>query len=399
MKHIMMMRAGAVAALLLFPMAAEAEILAFVSYETKSEESIRALRVEEALRNRRSGIAIIDVDPDSENFGKLHAQFPVSPGSSLHHMYYLPSLTKVYVTDTSKAQLHVLDLTRAPYRYKQIDIPECFRLDSVVFSESGDRWYVGCQQPGNIIIGESTTDQVTQIIQKSGEYVHGIAIHHGINRLLVTDSFGREARSEFGESITVFDPETMTELSRHKVSLRPSPARALPMFVEFVPGTDPPVAYVTTLAGGTESHGSLWAASWKPAEETFEVQELFDFSTIDAKLPIAMAFDSASERAFVTTAHPGAFHIFDISAGPLEPKLVRSLPCAQGAHHMAFSPDGRYVFVENGITGTPGMMDGSITVIDLENETVVGEINTLKDMGLTVNFILLLPEWHRPHND
>ena len=61
---------------------------------------------------------------------------------------------------------------------------------------------------------------------------------------------------------------------------------------------------------------------------------------------------------------------------------------------MAFSPDGRYAFVENGVATSPGMNDGSITVIDLETETVVGTINTLKDQGLTLGDILLLPEWH-----
>ncbi len=383
--------------LLLGPSVANAEILAMVPYETKPEESLRALRLEGAVLNQRDGIAIIDVDPESETFGKWLADFPLPEDLSAHHLFYNPALTKVYVTGyTEKRQMHVMDLTRVPYRFKRVDIPDCLRLDSVAFSGDGERWFLSCAESPNFIVGDAGTDQVTQVVDMSPWFSHGIALHPGINRLIVTESFAGIGRSEHGDNIVVYDPDTLTALSRHKVTLKPSPSRTLPVLIAFVPGADPPVAYVTTAAGGVDNHGSLWAASWVPTEATFQVQELFDFSQIEHKLAIAIGFNHAADRAFVTTAHPGAFHIFDIGADPLKPRLVNTLLCAQGAHHMAFSPDGRYAFVENGIATAPGMNDGSITVIDLEKETVVGTINTLKDQGLTLADILLLPEWHRP---
>lgn len=388
-------RALVIASLLLGPSAAHAEILAMVPYETRPEESLRTLRLEAAALNQRDGVAIVDVDPESETFGKWLADFPLPEDLSAHHLFYHPSLTKVYVTGwTEKRQMHVMDLTRIPYRFKRVDIPECLRLDSIAFSGAGDRWFLTCAETPNIIVGDANTDQVTQVVDMSTVYGHGIAFHPGINRLIVTESFTRELRGELGEDILVFDPDTMTELSRHKIALKPSPSRSFPILIAFVPGADPPIAYVTTVAGGVDNHGSLWAASWNPNEETFQVQELFDFSQIEHKLVIAIGFNRAADRAFITTAHPGAFHIFDIGADPLKPTLVKTLPCAQGAHHMAFSPDGRYAFVENGIANAPGLDDGSITVIDLENERVAGTINTFKDQGLTLGDILLLPEWH-----
>ena len=42
------------------------------------------------------------------------------------------------------------------------------------------------------------------------------------------------------------------------------------------------------------------------------------------------------------------------------------------------------------------MSDGEITVIDLEKEEVVARIDTLKNMGLNPNLIVLLPEWNDP---
>jgi hypothetical protein len=51
----------------------------------------------------------------------------------------------------------------------------------------------------------------------------------------------------------------------------------------------------------------------------------------------------------VTTAKPGEMHIFDISKGVGEPKLVKSLATAEGAHHIAFTKDGRYAYVQNAL--------------------------------------------------
>ncbi len=47
---------------------ARAEMLAMVVYETKAEESIRKLRLEEAQRPREDGLAIIELDRDSEAY-------------------------------------------------------------------------------------------------------------------------------------------------------------------------------------------------------------------------------------------------------------------------------------------------------------------------------------------
>ena len=40
------------------------------------------------------------------------------------------------------------------------------------------------------------------------------------------------------------------------------------------------------------------------------------------------------------------------------------------------------------------MSDGAITVIDLKTETVVSSIDTLKNMGMNPNSMVLLPKWN-----
>ena len=49
---------------------ASAEILAMMNYESKTPDQVKALKLT-GPQERREGIAIIDVDPESANFGKL----------------------------------------------------------------------------------------------------------------------------------------------------------------------------------------------------------------------------------------------------------------------------------------------------------------------------------------
>ena len=107
-----------------------------------------------------------------------------------------------------------------------------------------------------------------------------------------------------------------------------------------------------------------------------------------------MYFNKAVDRLYVTTAKPGKLHTFDISVDPMKPKLIKTLPAADGAHHVAFTNDGRYGFVQNSLLNLPGMSDGSVTVVDLQALKVVRSMDTLKNMGLNPNLIVLLPQWN-----
>jgi DNA-binding beta-propeller fold protein YncE len=221
-------------------------------------------------------------------------------------------------------------------------------------------------------------------------YPHGIAIHEGIDRILITGTIKHDL-TDPGETITVIEASTGKPLNSHKLSDKPSPSGVAPVEILFVPRSNPPVAYVTNMFGGT-----LWVAQWDPAKKDFDVSQVFDFNPIKAGVPLEMYFNPKADRLYVTTASPGNFHIFDISAGATKPKLLKTIPTAQGAHHVAFTKDGRYAFVQANLLNLPGMNDGSIAVIDLNTEKVIKTVNTFKDQGLNPNLIVLLPEWNDP---
>jgi len=159
----------------------------------------------------------------------------------------------------------------------------------------------------------------------------------------------------------------------------------------FVPGANPPIAYVTNMYGG-----SLWTATWDPQNKAFDVAEAFDFATVKAGVPLEIYFNGKADRLYVTTAKPGHLHIFDISNSAAKPQLIKSIPAAEGTHHVAITKDEKFAFVQNSLLNLPGMSDGSITVVDLVKGEVIGSIDTLKEQGFNPNSIVLLPQWNHP---
>jgi hypothetical protein len=97
---------------------------------------------------------------------------------------------------------------------------------------------------------------------------------------------------------------------------------------------------------------------------------------------------------YITTANPGHLNIFDISESALQPKLIKSIPTAGGAHPVVLSPDEHYAIVQNSFLNLPDMSDGSMTVIDLHKQEAIATIDTFKKQGLNPNCIIMMPRWH-----
>jgi len=156
-----------------------------------------------------------------------------------------------------------------------------------------------------------------------------------------------------------------------------------------VPGSDPAIVYTTNMFGA-----SLWTAIWNPAKKNFAAAQAFDLSKVNGGVPLEIYFVDGGKTMYITTANPGLLHIFDLSADPSKPKLVKSMTTGQGAHHVGLTKDGRYGFVQNSFINLPGMRDGSVSVVDLKAQKVIASIDTLKNMGYNPNSIVLLPKWN-----
>ncbi|HZQ61134.1 MAG TPA: YncE family protein [Casimicrobiaceae bacterium] len=381
---------GGLALLALVSAAAHAQIHAMANYETKSPDSLKALKSPITPPARKEGIAIIDVDPDSKTFGQIVQDLPLPGDLVAHHIFYNRDQTKAYVTALGKSELRVIDMSQKPLQMKVVAVPDCAVGEDVVFSDDNKKWYLSCMGSQAMIVGDAVTDQPLSTVKVGLPYPHGIAIHNGIDRILTTSTVRASDLGDPGEGISVIEASSGKVLASHKLSNKPSPAGEAPVEILFVPGSSPPVAYITNMYGGT-----LWTAAWNPASKAFDVAQAHDFSGQKAGVPLEIYFSKNGERMYVTTAKPGHLHIFDTSTAT-RPKLLKSIATAEGAHHVAFTKDGRYAFVQNTLLNLPGMSDGSITVIDLKTETAVRSIDTLKSTGFNPNSLVLLPQWNDP---
>ncbi|HNL90986.1 MAG TPA: YncE family protein [Nitrospira sp.] len=359
-------------------------MLALLNYESKPNQPVR-----------REGIAIMDIDPESTDFGKILMEVPLPPDLVAHHIFFNRDRTKAYITALNKSVLHAVDLTRFPYRLRPIEVPECQVLEDLVVSEDNRIWFLTCMGSSTVIMGDAVTDKPTKVVRTnegapvSVRYPHGIAIHNGINRVLITSTV-KPDMSEAGDSVTVIEASTGAVLSTHRVSSKEAPSKSAPVEVMFSPNTTPPVVHITNMMEGT-----LWAGVWDPTTMSFSFHEIDDFGPRQQGVPLEMLYNAKGDRLFVTTAKPGFVNVYD-NSDPRHPKFLQAIPAANGAHHSLLSPDEHYLFVQNSLLNLEGMSDGSVTVIDLrKGGTVVGSIDTLKSQGFNPNCIMLLPNHFR----
>lgn len=360
---------------------AQGEILALLNYETKPEQIVR-----------KEGLAVIDVDPKSPSFGKLLMKIPLPPDLVAHHIYFNRDKSKAYITALGKSVLHVMDLTRFPYRMKAVPVPDCQVLEDVVFSENNRTWYLTCMGSSNVVMGDAASDKPIKTVGSPAggpafiKYPHGISIHNGIDRVIITSTVRASDLGDPGETVTVLEASTGKVLSTHKVSRKPSPSGEAPVEVMFMPGANPPLAYITNMFGGT-----LWTAVWNPGTKGFSFSQVDDYGSRGHGVALEIEHNKKRDRLYVTTAKPGHVNVYDVS-DPHRPKFLKAIPAAAGAHHLVLSPDEAYLFVQNSLLNLPGMSDGSITVIDVAKGEPIASVDTLKNMGLNPNCIVLLPQ-------
>ncbi len=385
MRKIIALLCGSMALAALPGTPARAELLAALNYESKP-----------GIEPRREGIAIIDIDPASPRFNQIIKDAPLPPDLVAHHIYFSRDKSKAYVTSLGRGAIAVFDTGRLPENPEIISVPDCKVAEDMVFTADGRRWFLSCMGSSNVIMGDAATNRTLAVIAasepKAGEpprpfikNPHGLTLNDSLDLLVVTSTVDPADMQRAGETITLVEASTGKLLATQKVSDKPSPSGEAPVETAFIPKRTPQTAYITNMRGGR-----LWTGVWREAEKRLDLGHAFDFSTIGQGMPLEMEFNAAGDRLYVTTAKPGALNVFDIS-DTARPKLLASVPAAEGAHHLVFSPDGRYAFVQNSLLNLPGLSDGSVTVVDLKTMKPAGVVDVLKKAGFNPNCIVLLP--------
>lgn len=379
------------AILLAIPLAGHSEILAAANYESKPDESLKELKMPFGSQGRREGVAIFDVDPNSPTYGKILVDIPLPPDLVAHHLFWNRDHSKIYMTALGKPELRVIYMNQNPYRVKVLEVPDCVVSEDVIFSEDNTTWYATCMGSSKIIVGDAVNDTYTRTLESPVKYPHGIVLLEDIDRILVTSTVRATDLGDAGNKLGVLEASTGKQLGTVSVTDKPEPNNIAPVELLRVPQSDPPVVWVTNMYDN-----SLQVVSWNPATKGFDSEQGFDFTEVEAAIPLEIYFNADGTEMHITTSNPGKMHFFELSDGGRKATHVKAIDTAGGAHHVAYTKDGKYAYVQNSFIQLPGMNDGSITVVDLEKREVIDSWDTLKDKGFNPNSLVLLGEWNDP---
>ncbi len=368
----------------------------------------------------KHSVAIVELDPEAENFGEILYEFePGLEGEPLHHLYYSPQ-GRLYATGLDPAcSLAEIGLNRDATGSPAVTGVDCLDTagqqvgEDIMWHPAGgtERMFVtfmggdGTADGGSLVAFDSQTNDVIKVIEARqsdvapGEpyimYPHGISAFG--NRMVITSTIHPDLASGVGNSITVIDLDSLTPTETIQVEdAKPvgfpsSPVEVLFVRPSIVADVEPAVL-VNTMFGF-----ETWRIPYDEANDSFgPVEKIYDGASSGTGVPLE--FYGTADELFVSHALPGIVKRYDLASLP---DLVSSGPdieTAAGAHHMIFytTRSGRdVVAVQNNLLNLGNaadedptdidfiakINDHSITVHDLETGQLLAGVNFKERYG------------------
>jgi len=361
-------------------------------------------------------IAIIDMDPDSANFGDILYDYPLPKfDAPMHHLYYSPT-GRLYATGLgSQCSLAEIELVRNAKAEPIISNFECLNTNGqnvgedimwhnvngeltmfVTFMGGSDLSQV---DTGTVGVFNAQNNQIIKIIEARQSQVEPgqpyIKFPHGISaykdRMVVTSSTHPTMPAEVGNTITIIDLNTLEPIETiviedaKPVGFPSSPVEVLfvrPSIVENVT----PAILVNTLFGF-----ETWKVPYNEQTKSFSAPEkLYDGATSGTAVPLE--FYGNKDELFISHGVPGVVKRYDLKQLPNLVSSGEDIKAESGAHHMIFykTAAGReLIAIQNNLLNLGDAKDDdptdidflvklnhhSVTVHDLETGQRLGEIN------------------------
>lgn len=397
--------------------ATEAEGEAIVAQDRNLEETqgIVLLRGLPTL-GTSDAVAIVELDPEAENFGEILTEFEF-PGYDhpLHHLYYSPN-GRLYSTGLDpKCSLAEVGLLRDATGAPTINGVECLDTGGQQVGED-IMWHTvngkehmfvtfmggtGVDQAdcGSIGVFDPQTNELIKTIEArksqvdEGEpyllYPHGISAYG--DRMVIASTVHPDLQTGVGNTITVIDLNTFEPIENivvedaMPVGFPSSPVEVLFVRPEISELAEPSVL-VNTMFGF-----EVWKIPFNEEGKTFgEPEKVYDGATEGTGVPLE--FYGNETELFISHSIPGVVKRYQLDSLP---ELVTSGPdiaAELGAHHMIFfkTRSGRDVIaVQNNLLNLGNaedddptdidfmakLNDHSITVSDLETGERLASVN------------------------
>ena len=352
-------------------------------------------------------VAIVEMDPESANFGAILKEFEIpSLEIPLHHLYYSPT-GRLYATGLDpKCSLAEVGLARDASGSPVINGVTCLDTkgqqvgeDIVWHTVKGTEYMfvtfmggTGVDQAdcGSLGVFDPQTNAVVKIIEArkskvaKGQpfimYPHGISAYG--DRMVITSTIHPDLKTGVGNGITVIDLNTFTPIQNvmvedaKPVGFPSSPVEVLFVRPSIVKGVQPAVL-VNTMFGF-----ETWRIPFKEADESFgKPEKLHD--GVAQKTGVPLEFYGNDSELFVSHALPGIVKRYSLSKLP---DLVSSGPdivTDPGSHHMIFyaTKSGRKVIaVQNNLLNLGNAADKDPTDVDFIAKVNANTV-TVHDLG------------------
>ena len=354
------------------------QITALINYRTIDEQ------------RQKDGLAIIDLNPHSETFGDILQDAPVGEGVLLHHPFYNSDKSKIYNTALMGERLYTVNLhDNRIFDVTPIDTGSCVVGEDLLFSKDGEKFYLTCMGSNNILVFDAKTDQLIEEISADQnenpdaftKYPHGISADEAIDRMIVTQTVS-PALDDPQNSVSIIEFSTGKVISVIELVKSPDTTSA-PVEVLFHP--DCPIAYVSGMLDGT-----IWVLEWDENTESFNPTLVDDGTKREHSWPLDLNI-GPNGNLFVSFAVPGVVNEYSLKV-PQQPELLRTLPAMPGAHHVLFSKDEKYMFVQNNLLNLDGLNSGTISVVDLTSGNLIATVDDTLKQGMMIESIDLIYE-------
>jgi hypothetical protein len=363
------------------------------------------------------GVAIVELDPEAENFGEILQQFEFTGYEApLHHLYYSP-YGRLYATGLDpECSLAEIDLSRDSTGNPVINGVDCLDTkgqqvgEDIMWHSVNDRQYMfvtfmggtGVDQAdgGSIGVFDPQSNEVVKIIEArksmvgEGEpyimYPHGISAYG--DRMVVSSTIHPDLATGVGTDVTVIDLNTFKPIENIVIQdAQPVGFPSSPVEVLFVrPSISErakPSLLVNTMFGF-----EVWKLPYNEEDKSFGAPEkVYDGATEGTGVPLE--FYGTEDELFISHAIPGVVKRYQLDSLP---DLVPSGPdinAEAGAHHMIFfsTRSGRKVIaVQNNLLNLGNAADNDPTDIDFiakvnDHSITVSDLETGERLAM-VNF-------------
>lgn len=306
-------------------------------------------------------LAVVDVDPTSETYGKVIATAPTgSAANEAHHFGYTANADRIIGAGMFSNKLFIYDVKtdpRNPKLIRTVDLnPTGYSGPHTMYAVPGGVLLamlgkVDGGGPGALVLvdDDGNFKQAWPVNLPDGRpgYMYDVGVKPEMNRM-ITSSWAHPGHVKDGSHPQHSGKEAVVWDWQRKEILQIEELDAAPLEVRWLHGPDGRGGYTNAAFGN-----SVWY--WQDADADGTLEFSRAIALPENSVPADMRVSYDNRYLYVSLWGGGKVQQYDI-ADPLHPKLLSEVAIPQ-ANMMKLSPDSRRLYVTNSLLSS---LDGEV---------------------------------------